>query len=536
MTSTLRWTAALASGLALAFAFPPFDIGILAWVSLALLIGAAVGAGPVRGFLYGWAHGMTFFAATLPWIYTVMHVHGGMEGPVAAAVFVLLIVVLSVCPGLFAAGVAWCGRRSVARACLATPFLWVTTELLRRYELGLGFPWNLLGYAGAVHLGLLQLVTITGIYGLSFVLAASNALVAWVLLTRTRTAWLGGVIAGVLAVSAVLVGDQFVPLEQPDHVAVLVQTNFPQSISYPADWLDRHAGELDELETISADASRRTRGMIVWPECPAPFYWQDPRFTARLSRLALTTANNVIAGVVDWKPGPNGQLQPYNTAVMVDPAGHRVFSYAKIELVPFGEFIPWRRWLGFAETITAEVGDFQRGKEYSVGELPGGRFSVFICYEAVIPDEIRQFVKRGARLLINLSNDGWFGHSAALEQHLAQARVRAVENRRWLLRATNTGLTASVSPYGRIVDVIPPDRRTTLIAHYGFREDLTFYTRWGDWLAYLSVVVSLWFLVYSSVRPEEEQGEEEADPEAGGESAGDRRLPAVGNSAPRMPE
>jgi len=512
MSSTLRWTAALASGLSLSFAFAPFDIGILAWTSLALLIGAAVGVSPWRGFLYGWAHGMVFFMASLPWIYTVMHVHGGMEPPLAAAVFLLLIMVLSICPGLFAAGVAWCGRRSVARACLAAPFLWVTSEILRRYELGLGFPWNLLGYAGAVHLGLLQLVTVTGIYGLSFVLAASNALVAWVLLTRTRAAWLTGIISGVVVMSGVLVGDQFVPLEQPDHVAVLVQTNFPQSLSYPADWLDRHAGELDELETISTDAARRTRGIIVWPECPAPFYWQDPRFTARLARLALTTANDVIAGVVEWKPDANRQLQPYNAAVMVDPAGHRVFSYDKVELVPFGEFIPWRRVLSFANTITAEVGDFQRGKEYSVGELPGGRFSVFICYEAVIPDEIRRFVKGGARLLINLSNDGWFGHTAALEQHLAQARVRAVENRRWILRATNTGLTVSISPYGRIVAAVPPDQRTVLIAPYGFREDLTLYTVFGDWLVYLSIVVSLWFLIYSSRRVEEE-GEEDEEAE-----------------------
>ncbi len=511
MSSTLRWTAALASGLSLAFAFAPFDLGILAWTSLALLIGAAIGVSPWRGFLYGWAHGMMFFLATLPWIYTVMHVHGGMEPPVAAGVFLLLIAVLSICPGLFAAGVAWCGRRSVARACVAAPFLWVASEMLRRYELGLGFPWNLLGYAGAVHLGLLQLVTVTGIYGLSFVLAASNALVAWVLLTRTRMAWLAGIIVGVVVVSAVLVGDQFVPVEQPDHVAVLVQTNFPQSLTYPADWLDRHAGELDELETMSSDASRRTRGIIVWPECPAPFYWQDPRFTARLARLALTTANDVIAGVVDWKAGPDRRPQPYNTAVMIDPAGHRVFSYDKVELVPFGEFIPWRRLLWFANTIIADVGDFQRGTEYSVGELPGGRFSVFICYEAVIPDEIRRFVKGGARLLINLSNDGWFGHSAALEQHLAQARVRAVENRRWILRATNTGLTVSISPYGRIVAALPPDERAVLFAPYGFRDDITVYTRFGDWLPYLSIAASLWFVIYSTPRAEEEASDEEGE-------------------------
>jgi len=509
MTSKLRWTAAAVSGLALAFAFAPYDIGTLAWIALSLLIGASIGAGRGRAFLYGWVHGMFFFGLSLPWIYTVMHVHGNMDGPTAAGVFVLLIAALSVCPGLFAAGVAWCGRRSVGRACVAAPFLWVATEMFRRYELGLGFPWNLLGYAAAVHLGLLQLVTVTGIYGLSFVLVAANALVAWVLLTRTRTAWLTGIVSAVVVMSAVLVGDQFVPREQPDREAVLVQTNFPQSTSYPSDWMDTHAADLDELETLSADGARRTRGVIIWPECPAPFYWQDPRFTARLARLALTTANNVIAGVVDWRPNARGTLEPYNTAVLVDPAGHRVFSYDKIELVPFGEFVPWRKWLVFANTITAEIGDFQRGTQYSVGELPGGSFSVFICYEAVIPDAARRFVDRGARLLINLTNDGWFGQSAALEQHLAQARVRAVENRRWLLRATNTGFTVSISPYGRIMAALPPDRRAVLIAPYGFRDDLTLYTRWGDWLPWLSIAASLWFLIYSSAPPEDDEEEED---------------------------
>jgi len=197
--------------------------------------------------------------------------------------------------------------------------------------------------------------------------------------------------------------------------------------------------------------------------------------------------------------------------VLIDPGGHRVFNYDKMNLVPFGEYVPWRRWLTFVNTITAEIGDFQRGREYSVGHLPGGSFSVFICYEAVLPDQIRQFARHGARLFINLSNDGWFGHTAALEQHLAQARVRAVENRRWILRATNTGLTASIGPYGRIVAMLEPDRRAALIAPYAFREDVTFYTRWGDWLAWLAIAVSLWFLIYSFAPHEHEEVDEVAE-------------------------
>ncbi len=505
MSSSLRWTAAVASGLALAFAFPPFNLGSLAWVSLSLLIAAAIGVRPGRAALFGLVHGCLFLGFTLPWIYTVMRVHGGLGVAAAAGVFVLLILLLSVCSAGFAAGVAWCGRRSAARACVAAPLLWVASELLRRYLLGHGFPWNLLGYAAAPHLGLLQFVTLTGIYGLSFFLVAFNALVAWVFLTRTRAAWLTGIVTAAITVSAVLVGDQFVPREEPEDQAVLVQTNFPQATSYPPDWLERHAAELDALESMSTEAAARTHGIIIWPECPAPFYWQDPRFAARLSRLALVSSNTLVAGVVDWKPGPDGVLGPYNTAVLVDSAGHRVFSYDKVELVPFGEFVPWRRWLTFAHQLTIDIGEFRPGTKFSVGELPGGRFSVFICYEAVFPDEIRRFTRNGARLLVNLSNDGWFGHSAAPEQHLAMARVRAVENRRWLLRATNTGLTASIDPYGRVIAGLPRDRRAVLIAPYGFRSDLTLYARWGDWFAWLCAVLSLWFLIYGAARHEEDE-------------------------------
>jgi len=183
---------------------------------------------------------------------------------------------------------------------------------------------------------------------------------------------------------------------------------------------------------------------------------------------------------------------------LLDPSGRRVFLYDKIHLVPFGEYVPLRRWLTFAKKLTAEVGDFQSGSEYKVGTLSeragGGRFGSFICYEAIFPAEVRRFVVHGASLLINLSNDGWFGRSAAPEQHVAMARVRAAENRRWLLRDTNNGFTASVDPYGRYVARLATDIRGELDAPYDFRSDLTAYARWGDWLAWLCVAASLYFI------------------------------------------
>ncbi len=181
---------------------------------------------------------------------------------------------------------------------------------------------------------------------------------------------------------------------------------------------------------------------------------------------------------------------PYNSAALLDPQGREEFLYDKMHLVPFSEYVPGRSFLWFAKDLTALAGDFQHGTRYAVGNLPGGRFSVFICYEAVFPDEVRRFVRNGAGLLINISNDGWLGRSSGPAQSLLMARVRAVENRRWLLRDTNNGYTVSIDPYGRVVASLPVDIRGELDAPYGFRSDLTPYTRLGDWFAWLTLAIS----------------------------------------------
>jgi apolipoprotein N-acyltransferase len=202
-----------------------------------------------------------------------------------------------------------------------------------------------------------------------------------------------------------------------------------------------------------------------------------------------------------------------NSAVLLDPSGRRIFAYDKIHLVPFGEYVPLRRWLSFAKALTAEIGDFQPGSTHNVGKLPGGKFGVFICYEGVFGAEVRRFAVKGAELFINTSNDGWFGQTGAPAQHFMMARVRAVEDRRWLLRATNTGYTAAVDPYGRVVAEFSADTLGLLDAPYDFRSNLTFYTRYGDWLAWLSLIVVAAGLLLEKIVPREEKKEEKEERE-----------------------
>jgi apolipoprotein N-acyltransferase len=278
-----------------------------------------------------------------------------------------------------------------------------------------------------------------------------------------------------------------------------VQLNFPEVASYPADWFQAQAADLEEIARISLAPSAEKPDLLIWPETPAPFSFQDSQFAKIASTLAIRFGHPFLAGAIEWKPpadpsdvAPHGSLFPYNSALLFDSQGQRVFVYDKVHLVPFGEYEPFPLIHRVVTSVSSEVGGFYKGNKYVVGQLPrGNTFGVFICYEAIFPGEVRRFAAGGAQLLINISNDGWFGRSAAAEQHLRIARVRAVENRRWLLRSTNNGFTVSVDPYGRIFQPLPPDVRAAADLPYDFRTDQTIYTRFGDWFAWLCVLVSV---------------------------------------------
>jgi apolipoprotein N-acyltransferase len=411
--------------------------------------------------------------------------------------------VLAASHAAFAAALAWTGRSGRAFACFAAPFLWIAMEFFVFHMPDIGFPWNLLGYGAAGNLALAQLTAITGIFGLSLLVAAYNALTAWAILKATQRQWrklqLWAAATTALTIAS-LVGPGFVPKAPADHIAHLVQTNFAVSMNYPSNWMQTHASDMDELEQISIGAAQKNPGVVVWPEVPAPFSLQDARFLERAQRIARRAGNGFLVGVVDWKPLASGGIGPNNSAALLGHDGAENFLYDKIHLVPFSEYVPWRKYLFFAGDLTGLIGDFQHGTQYKVGQIDGHPFSAFICYEAIFPNEVRRFTLAGAQVLINISDDGWFGGSAAAAQHLAMARVRAVENRRWLLRDTNDGITVSVDPYGRITAQLPPNIRGELDAPYSFRTDLTPYARSGDWLAWLCVIATLVLLLIPARR------------------------------------
>jgi apolipoprotein N-acyltransferase len=501
MPTSLRLVVAAVSGAALSLCYVGFYLSIYSWICIGILLVSIFGARPRVAFACGFLHGLLFCLTSVPWIATVLAIHGGVSRLGGWGVLLLIASVWGILIGMFAWIVQRLAMHSIALACIGAPFVWVTFEFVRARLPEISFPWNLLGYPVASNLGLLQLTSITGIYGLSFLVAAFNALLAWAETGPSATARRRlGMLAAAAAclIAAMLIGPRLVPQPQAKHVARAVQLNFPEAPEYGSNWFAAHTSDMQEAARLSLQSSGHDVDLLVWPEAPAPFSYQDPRFAQFASQLGAKFGHPFLVGAIEWKPPADGaaipahvMLVPFNSALLFNPQGQRIFSYDKMHLVPFGEYEPFPLIHEVVNRVSDEVGGFRKGQAYGVGPLPGGySLGVFICYEAIYPGEVRRFAADGATLLVNISNDGWFGRSAAARQHLLMARVRAVENRRWLLRVTNNGYTASIDSYGRIYEPLPTDVRASADLPYDFRTDRTVYTRFGDWFAWLCVAVS----------------------------------------------
>jgi apolipoprotein N-acyltransferase len=501
MPVPLRLLLATLSGAILALSYTGLYWPIFSWFCVALLLISVLGGRPRIAFACGFLHTMAFVLLSVPWFAEVVYAHGGVSRAGGWGLLFLIAAAWGILTGSFAWAVRRLARRSLMAALVGAPFVWVTFEFIRGRLPEIGFPWNLLGYAASGNAGLLQIASVTGIYGLSFVVAAFNSLLAWSLAQnsvsiRRRFAM---VVTGIVFLLCIQwIGPRLVPEIAAGHSARAVQLNFPEVDFYDPNWFYFHNKNMQEIDQLSLEPAAKQPDLLIWPETPAPFSYQNSEFAQHADHLAMRFGHPFLAGVVEWKapnetnkPGEPGKLVPYNSAVLIDEKGQRKFSYDKVHLVPFGEYEPFPLIHQVVKSVSEEVGGFAKGNRYAIGELPGGyKFGTFICYEAIFGDEVRKFAAGGAQVFINISNDGWFGRSAAADQHLMMARVRAVENRRWLLRVTNNGYTVSVDPYGRLFRPIAADVRGAVDLPYDFRTDTTLYARYGDWFAWLCVIVS----------------------------------------------
>ena len=437
-----------------------------------------------------------------------MHVYGGIGSAMSVLLLVMFALYLGLYHGLFGLLLALIAARRNGfslRALVFTPFVWVAVELARTYITG--FPWDLLGTTQIDNIPLSRIASVTGVYGISFEIALVNTAVAAAFLVpyaRRKVLLTASLAAAITLHAGKLVKPPALPT---GHGATLVQSDIP--ISDSDVWsLDYFVDTLHSLQALSVrpkDEPAGQPGLIVWPESPAPFWTTDLHLRTTLADVARAHDSYIIAGSIGIEHTgiPNRRPDIYNSAAVIAPNGAWTARYDKIHLVPFGEYVPFERLFGFASGLTRQVGTFQRGrsrKPLVVGNIEAG---VFICYESIFPNEVRQFAKNGAEVFVNISNDGWYGEGGAPRQHLNMARMRAVENDRWLLRDTNTGITAVIDPYGRVVEEAPRNQRTQLQVAYSLEQGATFYTRHGDWFPLVCAIITLLGLLLRNVEPAE---------------------------------
>jgi apolipoprotein N-acyltransferase len=465
-------------------------------------------ASPWQGFVLGYVCGILWFAGTCYWIFDTMHRYGGLPVPAAALALILFCMYVGLYHGMFglllALVVGYTPKHagsgaSIRRGLVAVPFLWVTVEFARTRITG--FPWELLGYSQTGNFALTRIATLVGVYGLSFEIVLVNSVFASAFLApKGRRKWL---LTAACAVALILQAGRFAapPTVATDHMALLVQPNIPilEGSMWTREYFQDTLRDLTALSLHPAgEKADQHYDLIVWPESPAPFYTNDPLFRDAVSALARQSRTWVVTGSIGITPmmhggGENSQI--FNSAVVVSSQGEWVGRYDKVHLVPFGEYLPFPKLFAFAGGLTKEVGEFQQGRTHTPLDAAGARWGTFICYESIFPDEVREGPREGAQVLLNISNDGWYGDSGAWKQHLQQTEMRAIENDRWLLAGANTGKTASIDPYGRIVATIPRKMRAALGAPYALISGTTFYTRHGDWFAHLCAIISVGVLL-----------------------------------------
>jgi len=484
------------SGVLLFLSFPKFGHGAVAWAALVPLLVALPGTSGWRAARLGYVTGAVSSMGLLYWTAFVVVQYGGMALPVGILVMTALCLAFSLFHALFGWGTGRLAAAFGPAGLLGAPALWVGLEYARTHTF-FSFPWTLLGYSQHALLPFVQIASVTAVYGVSFLVCAASALLAFVALEpragRRRAAAAGLVL---------LVGGAWTlgrwqmsrPVAETGRLRVgLVQGGVRQEEKWVPEQAWSNVGRhVDLTEKAAAEGAR----LVVWPESAVPFLFDEDEALASLLRETVRRHGIYLYfGNDDREGATDGRGRIYVGAKLLDPAGELVARYHKIQLVPFGEYVPMQPFftLGgrFAAKLVQEVSDFTPGREAATGVVDGHRIGGFICYEAIFPALVRRFAAGGAELLVNITNDAWYGTTSAPHQHLAMAAFRAVENERYLVRAANTGITAVVDPRGRVLDPTRLFDTTVLVREVPLVSETTFYTRHGDVFAQASSALAL---------------------------------------------
>lgn len=480
---------ALLSGLLLTSSFPPGPLSWVAWIALVPLFKCLEGARPRQAFVFGFSFGLAHNLTLVYWVVFVMQHYGNIPIPVSVGILVLFASYLALYPALF----------SFFRAYFRDPFsgfksagLWVALEFVRANILT-GFPWCLVGHTQYRDLPVIQIADLVGAYGVSFIIILVNSEFYAIFFKRSLRVVLTEISAAALLVALTFGYGYHRLTERPSPgtaiKVAIAQGDIDQSVkwnpSYQAKTIETYRALTLSMKSFGPD-------LVVWPETAVPLFFQDG---GKLAATVIETARESGAYLIFGSPAYGSRrnsVHYYNRAYLVSPLGEVIDAYDKVHLVPFGEYVPLKRYLPFVHRLVESAGDFRSGEKVVPLRFPKAKVGVLICFESIFPELARTMTRNGAQLLVNLTNDAWYGMTSAPYQHFSMAVFRAIENRRPLVRAANTGFSAFISAQGKILQMSDLFSETALgqDLHLG-NTSLTLYSRYGDFfpLALLALVL-----------------------------------------------
>ncbi|HPD55749.1 MAG TPA: apolipoprotein N-acyltransferase [Smithellaceae bacterium] len=486
------------SGIFLFLSFPKHGSGAVAWLSLVPLFFALRRSSSLkRAFALGFICGFIAYTGIIYWIAFVVVNYGYL--PLYMGIFVMLLLVcyLSIYTALFAAGVYLLQKK--VTLLLAAPALWVCLEYIKSY-LFTGFPWENLGYSQFSNYYLIQAADIFGVFGLSFLVVSVNAAIYMLMIGRERKNIVGVavvfILIGALYIYGYLRADDIRQrmAQAPKLEVSLVQGNIDQSVKWDDFYQTRI---LNKYLQLSSNNSSRENGLIVWPETALPFnYQRDVSRQKQVNSLSVETKSWFIFGAVSYDYQQKA-VDFFNSAYLLSPEGVIAGRYDKVHLVPYGEYVPLRNIFPFIKKLTAGIGDFRAGDGYRPLNIADKKTGILICYEGILPHAARSYKLQSASLLVNITNDAWFGATSAPYQHFSMSLFRAIETRLYLLRSANTGISGIVDPTGYVVAQTKIFETDVLQGQVGFLDVPTFYAKFGDIFVagcYLFIIVSFLLL------------------------------------------
>jgi apolipoprotein N-acyltransferase len=500
------WILSTLTGILLVLIFPRVDLGFLAWFALIPLLFLIHDQPLVKVTQFGFWTGLVFYFFGLLWVTNTIINYGNVPVVISYLILALLAAYLALYLALFCYLLKKFSRGNPLSFLWLAPTLWTALEYLRSTHSSYGFSWLGLGYSQAGNLPVIQMAEITGVYGISTLIVFINASLFFMVhswLARGKSNPAEGfslkpavrVLGFALVVLALWLGYgnnavgrwQAAPKKNPAFRVALAQGNIPQYLKWNPLFQDKVMNTYRELSLKAVPAKP---DLIVWPEAAIPFYFTRDKINSLFVRnIARDTKTPLLIG------GPHLEIKnkkrtSFNSAFLIDQDGQPLGRYDKIHLVPFGEFVPFQDILWFVNKMVEGIGDFGRGEKAGVFEVKDTQLGISICYEIIFPDLVRQSVRQGAQFLVNITNDAWFGKSAAAYQHMDMVALRAVENRVPIVRAANTGITGTIDPTGNIRQTTELFTTELIIADIHPRQTgKTFYTRNGDVFSQICLVL-----------------------------------------------